>query len=127
CFAVTDKDNPQPADFQPSPQAAAPTDASAGQPFAGIYIGTGGPFPASTPLEQYTIQPYLMNAQRLKQGGVEGADPNLPRCAKLLTKGQNTYPDGGGLAGQELLEGVDFWKLAPIPKGTLKQDHTYML
>ncbi len=124
CFATATKANPQDGDFTPTPLGAAPEEkASPSQPHPGVFIGTGGPFAGSgTPLEPITIRPYIFNAYRLAQGGVVGTDPAVPRCSKLLVPG-TTYPDGG----QPLVENVDYWRLADIPAGTLKQDKTYML
>lgn len=111
------------ADFTPTPFPALPADAGAGQPYPGLFIGTGGPFASSgAELEPLAIRPYLMNAKSLNAKGIVGQEAAVPRCGKLLT-------DGGidGDPDSNLVPNVDFWQLADIPAGTLKNDHTYIL
>jgi hypothetical protein len=98
----------------PLPDRAAP-----GAPFAGVFIGTGGNVEGTgADLSGLVLQPYIMNAEKLKERGIEKpASGPGPSCGDLFTK------DAGGT----MTEGVDYWKLAPIAKGTFLNDKSYIL
>jgi hypothetical protein len=126
CFSTATVPTPADKDFTPTPFPAAPTDAGAGQPYPGLFIGTGGPFSTSgADLETITVRPYLMNAKSLNTRGYVGQDPTVPRCGKLLSDGG--VGDGGPGGAPDLEINKDYWQLADIPAGTLKKGNTYIL
>lgn len=92
----------------------------------GIYIGTGGALPSfGLDLEPFVVVPYAMNAAALFAKGIVKPGPGNPgtTCDELLKAQGGGYPDGGG----PLVEGVDYWKLDPIPANTLKKGKSYVL
>jgi len=116
CLGVATVPNPVDVDFAPTQSHAFPADAGAGHAFPGVPLGHGGSFPTyGTDFETMTVRPYLMNAKTLAAKGVQGQDPSVPQCPKLL--GQT-----GGLTPN-----VDYWQLKDIPAGTLKKNHTYVV
>jgi hypothetical protein len=119
CFATKSATD---TDFIPTPFPALPHSDDGGvNPFPGIFIGTGGPFPSSgADYTTISLRPYMMNAETLAKRGIVGEDPATPRCGKLLA-------DGGLPGGGTLQQNVDFWQLADIPPQTLKAGHTYMI
>jgi hypothetical protein len=108
------------------PLPAVATPAQKGVP--GIPIGAGGAFPSTgVPLASIELTPYLVSAQALVQRGVVG-DNGPFNCTQLLgAKGDGVgaaaFPDKGG----PLVPNKHFWKLGTIPKGTLKDDTSFLL
>lgn len=121
CFATAPAATPN--DFSVTPFPVLPHSIPTGgtQPIPGILQGTGGPFPASgADYEGLAIRPYIMNAERLAQRGIIGNDPATPRCSQIF----GTTFDAGALPFEE---NKDYWQLPPIPAGTLKANHSYLL
>jgi len=106
-----------------------PGAAAAGQNgVAGVPIGGGINMPSSgVPLSAIELTPYLLSAQALQARGVTG-DNGPFNCTQLLGAkgdgvGAHAFPGQGG----PLVLGVHFWKLRTIPKGTLKDDATFVM
>ncbi len=95
------------------------------QPFAGLFQGTGGPVATTgASFEKLVIVPYLVSAKSLFDRGVvreNGQPPNPATCKAIFNK----TVDAG--ITPELVEGKDYWKLAPIPADTLKDGKSYIL
>jgi hypothetical protein len=130
CYATKSASDP---DFALSVLAPLPhsKDPEGSVPYPGIPIGTGGPLPsAGAPLQEVAIRPYVISAKALADRGIvgtSGAAATAP-CEKLLTPGfvpAGGFPDAGDAGA--LVENRDYWKLAPIPAGALRNDKTYVL
>jgi hypothetical protein len=100
-----------------APLPPLPDTAAAGQPFPGVFIGTGGAVDGTgADLSTIAITPYLINAQTLGERGIiKGNAANA--CAGLI------FQDAGGA----LEEGKDFWKLPAIPANTFLKNKSYIL
>ncbi|HVJ93983.1 MAG TPA: hypothetical protein VM580_29540 [Labilithrix sp.] len=123
CFATATVPNPTDSDFAPAPFPANPTDGGPPGLWPGLFIGTGGPLATSgADLEGITVRPYLLNAKALHDRGIEGLDPTVPRCTKILSDGGLTE-----FGGTNLELNTEYWQLADVPAGTLKKNHTYLL
>lgn len=121
CFATAPAATPN--DFSVTPFPVLPHSVPTGgaQPIPGILQGTGGPFPASgADYEGLAIRPYIMNAERLAARGIIGNDPATARCSQIFS---NNF-DAGAIPFEE---NKDYWQLPPIPAGTLKANHAYLL
>jgi hypothetical protein len=105
---------------------------AAGTP--GIYPGTIGAFPTITDLQPITITPFAILASSIAgdinyDGGVGvGPDGGVEEdCVHLIgTHGLGTAEVAPAKAGRLVL-GMDFFPLASIPAGTLKDSQTYLL
>lgn len=108
------------------PLPAVATPAQKGVP--GIPIGAGGAFPSTgVPLATIELTPYLVSAQALVTRGVVG-DNGPFNCTQLLgAKGDGAGAEQFAGKGGPLQLNKDYWKLATIPKGTLKNDGTFLL
>lgn len=94
--------------------------ASDAQPYPGVFIGTGGTVQGTgADLTNVAITPYVMNAQALAQRGLVKPDAGGTgkTCIDILEA------DAGGA----LVEGVDYWKLQPIPAGTFTKEKSFIL
>lgn len=103
CFAVATKADGSDAVLvrvPPLPDAVA-----AGQPYPGLFPGTGGVLPdLGTDLSSVVV-PYVLVAESVKGVVRDGGGP-IADCDALLS------PDAG------LVAGGDYFKLAPLPAGT---------
>jgi len=103
-----------------------------GEPIAGIRVGTAYQVLAPLSLAQFEVVPYLVSAEILDSGEIyntndAGDDGPKIDCKQLIEDGF-VLPSGAGDGGKiKLVENVDYWKLDPIPPGTLKDDKTYAL
>jgi len=128
CFALgTTANDALVAGLAPQPAVASP-----GLPWAGIPIGTGGPFGSTgISLDQLVVVPYLMNADALAalNSSTDGGTATMT-CTDLLKNavylnGDAGTPDAGN--APVLVEGIHFWRLDPIAAGTVKNNGTYVL
>ena len=97
-----------------APVAALPDQAKPGQPYPGVFPGTGGPFPDLLDLSAYALTPIVINADKIKtdirtDGGTQRS------CQDILA------PDGG-LAGT-----TDAVTFPTLPVGTFTPNTTLLL
>lgn len=110
---------------------AMPSIKQAGEAIAGILVGTAYQVRMPVSLEQFEVTPYLVSAEILDSGEIyntnaAGDDGPKIDCKQLIEDGF-VLPTGGDGGKIKLTENVDYWKLDPIPPGTLKNDKTYAL
>ncbi len=119
CFALgqtAEATQVSPLPPQPDRQTAPPLP-------AGLYIGTGGALQSyGIDLSPFVLVPYLMNTAKMVEKGIvkPGEGQTGYTCDEILANGAN-------LDGSTFAEGVDYWKLAPIPAGTFSKGKSYVL
>ncbi len=101
-----------------APLPPLPNKARPGEPYPGLFQGTGTPMPTlGTDFSNLVIQPYLMVAANLAaKGAIPGDAGTQPACDELLT------PD----ASIKLVEGTDYFKLPAVPAGLLLRNKTFL-
>lgn len=102
-----------------APLPPLPNKATAGQPFPGLFQGTGGPLPSvGTDFSNLVIVPYVMLAANLAaKGAIPGDAGTQPACDELFAAD----------ASIKLVENTDYFKLPPIPAGLLLRNKTFLL
>ena len=107
---------------------AYPSVKQAGDPSAAIGMGRGQTLPMPLTLQSFEVIPYLVSAEKLDALGIYNNDPSGTDgppidCRALIEDG---FSVSGG-PSQKLVANVDYWKLTPIPSGTLRNGRTYVL
>ena len=114
CLAVGSKADGSDAVIVPLPPL--PDQAAAGQPYPGVFPGTGGVFPdLGVDLSAKVVVPYLVLASAVKDDARSDAGPAKLSCAELLSSGPNALPSPAYL------------KLPLLPAGTLASNTTLLL
>lgn len=90
------------------------------QPFAGVFIGTGGNVQGTgADLTDLVLVPYIMNAESLAKKGLTKPDAGPgTSCGDIL---------GAADAGAGMTPGIDYWKLPAIPAKTFLKGKSYIL
>ncbi len=97
--------------FVVPPLLALPDTALAGQPYAGIFPGTGGPLPDLLDLNDYSIRPYAIPAAAIKNDA-KGTDGGTPRTCQDLVQADS---------------GVTALQFPDIPAGTFAHGKSILL
>jgi hypothetical protein len=114
CFGTGNNDDG--SDTQVGPLPALPHLSRPGQPFPGIFPGTGSPLPDITDLSQRAVTGFVILAEKIVgDNGDAGTERDCP--ALLGANGQ----------GGALTKLVDYFQLATIPKGTFANGTTTLI
>ncbi len=98
-----------------APVAPLPDQAKPGQPYPGVFPGTGGAFPDLLDLSVYALTPIVINAAKI-QGDVRSTDGGTERsCQDILA------PDGG------VIGTADAVAFPTLPVGTFTPNTTLLL
>jgi hypothetical protein len=119
CFGVGDPTSA--TSFMIFPFAALPNSASAGQPFPGLFPGTGGEFKNPVPTDDlgtFELTLYVVNALAVANQTADAGAAELT-CDQLI-------PTPGATGGTFLTPNVDFWQLNTIPAHTLMDGMSYV-